>query len=499
MAMSSSQGRRSMHLRSISAILILPFSMSTTTTTTSSSPLQHSNKNLCNFDWISTRPLSSASILSFCMAPRDFFRPSEEIRAAESICQRTIGTSRQRTVRVESGDEKKDEGIGSSIVLSSVAPNGMSCPPPRGAAAQLRPLFSNFPREPHLFSLSPSLCLSLWPHARDSFIAIVVPPRDPQRGGSRLSDISVDDATPRCPCPLCLLRGTMNGVWLSQSSSPNTRAVAIMGEPDENVMNGGYNPGRERFDKFFACWIAEQDRYLDELLAASRGGDDGPRDEARLRELVSTVLRHYELYYRNKAWSAKHNVTAMFSPSWTSTLEDSLLWVGGWRPSTAFHLLYSKSGIETETQIEALLRGVAAPDLGPLSAAQLAEVDVLQRRTIKEEREISEEEAEAQETVASVGMVDLSHAVTEGTLGPDTAAEGIDAAVRSMGLGLERVLEKADELRLRTLKDLVNLLSPLQAVNFLTAAAELHLRLHDWGKQKDNSVAADDAVDAATA
>ncbi|XP_068651622.1 protein DOG1-like 4 [Aristolochia californica] len=257
--------------------------------------------------------------------------------------------------------------------------------------------------------------------------------------------------------------------------------------PEESVWNALHDTGREQFDNFFECWIGEQERYLQELQAAS---PDPSLDDGQLRRLISTVVQHYEHYYMNKAIYAKHNVTAMFSPSWTSTLEDALLWVGGWRPSTAFHLLYSKSGIEFESHLESLLRGVAGPDVGHLSLRQLAQVDELQRRIIKEEREITEKQAELQETVANVTMVELSHAVTERRLKPETAAERVETSVESMSEGLQKVLEKADNLRLRTLKDLVDLLNPIQAVHFLTAAAELHLRLHEWGKQRDGAAAA---------
>ncbi|KAL7255255.1 hypothetical protein ACSBR1_009418 [Camellia fascicularis] len=38
---------------------------------------------------------------------------------------------------------------------------------------------------------------------------------------------------------------------------------------------------------------------------------------------------------------------------------------------------------------------------------------------------------------------------------------------------------------LRTLKEVVDILSAIQAVHFLITAAELHLRLHEWGKKSD--------------
>nr|GEW72810.1 hypothetical protein [Tanacetum cinerariifolium] len=50
---------------------------------------------------------------------------------------------------------------------------------------------------------------------------------------------------------------------------------------------------------------------------------------------------------------------------------------------------------------------------------------------------------------------------------------------------LEEVLHMADGLRMETLKSVMEILTPLQVERFLIAAAELHLRLHDWGQKRD--------------
>jgi hypothetical protein len=52
---------------------------------------------------------------------------------------------------------------------------------------------------------------------------------------------------------------------------------------------------------------------------------------------------------------------------------------------------------------------------------------------------------------------------------------------------LEEILHKADDLRMRTLKALLDVFTPLQTVHFLISAAELQLRVHDRGMKKDVS------------
>ncbi|KAG8383884.1 hypothetical protein BUALT_Bualt04G0060600 [Buddleja alternifolia] len=258
---------------------------------------------------------------------------------------------------------------------------------------------------------------------------------------------------------------------------------------------------RENFQKFFECWIAEQNQHLEELVSASKqnaergnnniGGQEEEEEEDAtiLRPLLERVIQHYEHYYKAKSRWAKNDVLSMFNPSWRSSLEDAFLWIAGWRPSMAFHLLYSKSGIQLEARLEDLIQGLSTGDLGDLSQSQLEKVDQLQKETIRKEKEMSEKLAKQQETVADASMVELTHAVTElireGDANHAMDDDRVDATLSPKEEGLVEVLQMADDLRLKTLKDVIGILSPIQGVHFLIAAAELHLRVHEWGKKRD--------------
>ncbi|KAL2245488.1 UNVERIFIED_CONTAM: Protein DOG1-like 3 [Sesamum indicum] len=50
---------------------------------------------------------------------------------------------------------------------------------------------------------------------------------------------------------------------------------------------------------------------------------------------------------------------------------------------------------------------------------------------------------------------------------------------------LAKILERADQLRLKTIETLVELLTPQQAAEFLVAAAELHFGVRGWGIRVD--------------
>lgn len=71
------------------------------------------------------------------------------------------------------------------------------------------------------------------------------------------------------------------------------------------------------------------------------------------------------------------------------------------------------------------------------------------------------------------------------------AAEGMEREMEAKAEGMKRVLEMADGLRLETLRGVVGLLRPAQAVHFLVAAAELHLTVHEFGRRKDGAAAAE--------
>ena len=83
-------------------------------------------------------------------------------------------------------------------------------------------------------------------------------------------------------------------------------------------------------------------------------------------------------------------------------------------------------------------------------------------------------------------MVELSQKATEGGGGSgDDMVVRIELALAHKEDELEEMIHKADDLRLRTLKGILDILTPMQSVHFLIVAAELHLRVHEWGRKKD--------------
>ncbi|KNA04568.1 hypothetical protein SOVF_198500 [Spinacia oleracea] len=251
----------------------------------------------------------------------------------------------------------------------------------------------------------------------------------------------------------------------------------------------------EPFHKFFLDWLLVQERDLQELKTMVKTHSESEDSEStqRLKELVDRVMSHYEEFYQARAKSIKENVLLVLTPDWLSKLEDAFLWIGGWRPTTAVHLLYSKAGLQLEARLMEVLNGVNPDDLGNLSVSQLVRVNQVQMQTIAEERKLTEELASHQETLADDSMVELSEKYADLlSEAVDTESDSVQQRVHTTLVpkehGLEDILRKSDDLRLRTLKNVVDILSPIQALHFLIADTQLHLRVHEWGMLKDEHV-----------
>ncbi|KAF8391218.1 hypothetical protein HHK36_023520 [Tetracentron sinense] len=217
------------------------------------------------------------------------------------------------------------------------------------------------------------------------------------------------------------------------------------------------------FHRFYETWLHQLHSLHHQLTSAPK-----PRtqeDELHLSHLVDKSMTHYYDYYRVKSSASKHNILSILTPTWTTPLERSLQWVAGWRPTTVFHLIYTESSVRFEAQIMDILRGRRTGDLGDLSPSQLGGVSELQCETVREENEITEELSEWQ-----VNVEDLI------SVCPD-----MEGKIQR----LVKVVEKADDLRLKTIQRVVEILTPQQAVEFLIAAAELQFGVRGWGLDQD--------------
>ncbi|KAI3958983.1 hypothetical protein MKX01_023659 [Papaver californicum] len=62
----------------------------------------------------------------------------------------------------------------------------------------------------------------------------------------------------------------------------------------------------------------------------------------------------------------------------------------------------------------------------------------------------------------------------------------VEQALDSHSEDLASILVDSDKLRMNTLKELIDIFTPLQAVEYLIAGKELHLCMHHWGQIRDH-------------
>ncbi|KAL2521261.1 DOG1 domain-containing protein [Forsythia ovata] len=148
-----------------------------------------------------------------------------------------------------------------------------------------------------------------------------------------LSIESEDLLTPHAMLKIVFQKGRTKGQsdipkiakCLFDTAHPTVSVLPNMAEPLRNETHQEF----ESFDRFFECWLVEQNQYLEELVSASkeieqRREDENGRlmtiqeglDERFIRPLTERVVKHYEHYYRAKSTWAKYHILSMFSPSW---------------------------------------------------------------------------------------------------------------------------------------------------------------------------------------
>lgn len=206
----------------------------------------------------------------------------------------------------------------------------------------------------------------------------------------------------------------------------------------------------EKFSDFYEKWMAQLEELLQLLLLLSQSPP--PHESGCAAAAIGKLTAHHKEYYKVK-WAAAHDdVLAFFSgPAWLSPLEAAHLWITGWKPSAAFRLLRAA----TEEQAR--------------------RIEALRVRMRAEEERVEREMERLQVAVADRKAVELVRR-------PEIAAAEVEAAVGGFLGGLERVMKMADCVRLKTLKGLLEILSPMQSVEFLASKSMFQIRVRKLGQ-----------------
>ncbi|XP_069150478.1 protein DOG1-like 3 [Solanum lycopersicum] len=238
----------------------------------------------------------------------------------------------------------------------------------------------------------------------------------------------------------------------------------------------------------FEEWMELQQQDLLELIhnsdssSSSSTSNTSASSDFNLKQLIEKSIKHFQEYIDTRRHLACSDVTAYLAPTWCTTLESSMLWISGCRPSSYIRLLYAMSGKEFESHLSNYLQGNRSGHLSGLLTVQLNSVDELQRKTIRQEDQLSNKLASLQEEIADQPFAIIANEVGN----PGEICREAEEALDRHAKFLVNVVEEADKLRMVTLKELINILSPLQAVDFLIASKKLHLCVNAWGKKRDH-------------
>ncbi|KAM7255195.1 hypothetical protein ACFE04_020436 [Oxalis oulophora] len=237
----------------------------------------------------------------------------------------------------------------------------------------------------------------------------------------------------------------------------------------------------DRAKCIFHEWINTQRNELGLIEDALKKRANGEINDEKLKQLNDTTVNSFQTYVEKRKNQARRDVSPFYAPAWCSTLENSQLWIGGCRPSIKIRLIYALCGSKIESQLREFLQGLSTKFLDDLSAEQMSRINTLHSKTITGENRLSSKIASLQEEVA-----DQPIAIIAKELASVNEINGeIDKALDRHEHAMGAILEEADNLRLETLKDLMDILTPLQAADFLAVGKRLHLGFHHWGISRD--------------
>ncbi|XP_068496773.1 protein DOG1-like 4 [Phaseolus vulgaris] len=228
------------------------------------------------------------------------------------------------------------------------------------------------------------------------------------------------------------------------------------------------NPVVVRFSEFYENWTGKLEDILQQLLQVSSQRTEVVKTEQELQALVSTVTSHLKEYYTTKWGIAHDNVLIFFSPPWLNPLENAQLWMTGWKPSTVFR------------QVENLKKG----NVLVMTEEQEKKMEELKMKIKMEEEKVEREMERQQVAMADRRMVQLSKLTSRARSAGSEMDSVAEVAVKEVLAGLERVMKASDCVRLKTLKGVLDLLTPMQSVDFLAANITTLLRFNQWGKKK---------------
>ncbi|KAJ0247060.1 Protein DOG1-like 3 [Hirschfeldia incana] len=235
-------------------------------------------------------------------------------------------------------------------------------------------------------------------------------------------------------------------------------------------------------------WMSLQAKHIVDLKEALMSQRSNAYNHHKLEELVGKIVNNFQKYSEKRSELTDRSCSSYLAPSWNSYLEKSLLWMGGCRPSSFIRIIYALCGSHAEAHFSQYFHMDENVDCGDdsdssmsdLTATQLEKINDLHIKVIAEEDMITKKCANMQEDFADMPVAVT--ALLRDSVEDDVAVkDALDKHEECMGV----LMAEADKLRLETLRRIVEVLTPVQAAEFLLSGKRLHMSLHEWGRARE--------------
>lgn len=198
----------------------------------------------------------------------------------------------------------------------------------------------------------------------------------------------------------------------------------------------------QTFEAFFKQWLIQQENLLNELRNTIHNPNTehttDDESEAQMNELVTRVSAHYLEYFTAKSKLAQHNIILLFSPTWFTPLEKSFLWIAGFKPGLAFHLVNKF--------------------INDLDNNQKSEIEQARKELKLEERDLMEEFTKIQEMIAAPSMMEMLKTIANDATVMDGEAIEFESAMEELKYDMEELVEFADFLRMKAVMRIMEIL-----------------------------------------
>ncbi|KAF8115115.1 hypothetical protein N665_0030s0150 [Sinapis alba] len=242
-------------------------------------------------------------------------------------------------------------------------------------------------------------------------------------------------------------------------------------------------------------WMSLQAKHIVDLKEALTSHRSNAYNHQKLEELVGKIVNNFQKYAEKRSELRDRSCSSYLAPSWNSSLENSLLWMGGCRPSSLIRIIYALCGSHAEAHLSHYLLkmdhdqnveywhdGDGDSSMSDLTATQLEKINELHIKVIGEEDKITKKCANMQEDFADMPVAVTAFWRDSVDHEDDVEVEeALDKHEECMGV----LMGEADKVRLETLRRIVEVLTPVQAAEFLLSGKRLHVSLHEWGRARE--------------